>query len=569
VAAQGSEIALTDSPLDLTALRTETARRLKQLETPTKTQPVNQPLRDLLVERQLRLDEYDHAAKELHTLGEAAAAFATHTTTAKAEIERLKVQSSQSPQNLLPAALSTNRESKTQSTLGEIKEAIERAKHELKSAQAKLEAGRSERSKTKTQEVALRAERDRLYQRVATLKALSLERETNVTAAKSEAARHLARDRLTNMKMESRLEALRLQVVEARLAQAPKIAELNELNHHILEAQTQISRKLLDHLERRYQELGEIQENELKRAAAAEESKAKKTDNPLERYRGRRLSELLDLEVKVIKNEQTLATSTHPTLEEARSLADRAANDFAQIKQLLDDGNVSRLDALRLNNDFRRIGPERDRLLKNELGTIEAQLQFYENMLTEVELELIEESVADQVEHEAVLERLPVDRHDAARKEFADLESKHRALLERRRAALSKLVARASETMEQVTRRLNVLEDEYGFIKTHIFWVRDQEPVGSATLTQSGRELRRLVRSLLKLAREASDPDSWGSLSTEFLTAAMAVLALPLGLFRVRRVLRRRITRALPPSHLHGITAETIRVDMSAAIGQR
>ena len=45
--------------------------------------------------------------------------------------------------------------------------------------------------------------------------------------------------------------------------------------------------------------------------------------------------------------------------------------DFAEIKQLLDDGNVSRLDALRLNNDFRRIGPERGRLLRNELATVE------------------------------------------------------------------------------------------------------------------------------------------------------------------------------------------------------
>ena len=83
-----------------------------------------------------------------------------------------------------------------------------------------------------------------------------------------------------------------------------------------------------------------------------------------------------------------------------------AQADFAEIKQLLDDGNVSRLDALRLNNDFRRIGPERERLLRNELGTVEAQLQYYENLLTSVELELIEDSLVDQVEHDAVLERL-------------------------------------------------------------------------------------------------------------------------------------------------------------------
>jgi potassium efflux system protein len=186
--------------------------------------------------------------------------------------------------------------------------------------------------------------------------------------------------------------------------------------------------------------------------------------------------------------------------------------------------------------------------------------------LTDVEIELVEESLAEQVEHDAVLERLEPNRRGQAQSEFAELEKKHKALLVRQRAALTKLVARASATMEQVTRRLGVLEDEYGFIRTHIFWVRDQEAIGLATVTQTGRELRRLVKGLLQLAREASEPKNWGRPSTEFLTATAAVAVLPLGLFRLRRLLRRRITRALPPSHLHGNPAEPIRVDMSAVV---
>src|SRR5205823_5814056 len=129
--------------------------------------------------------------------------------------------------------------------------------------------------------------------------------------------------------------------------------------------------KKLDLLQLRYQEVAEARQRNLKNAAATEENKARRSDDPLETYRALRLAYLLDLEARVIKNEQALTTSTHPALEEERSLADRALNDFEQIKQLLVDGNVSRLDALRLNNDFRRIGPERDRLLRNELATIE------------------------------------------------------------------------------------------------------------------------------------------------------------------------------------------------------
>jgi len=289
-------------------------------------------------------------------------------------------------------------------------------------------------------------------------------------------------------------------------------------------------------------------------------------DDPLEQYRARRRAEILELEARVVKNEQALTVDAHPALEEQHALADRAEADFVQIKQLLVDGNVSRLDALRLNNDFRRIGPERDRILQNELTSIETQLQYYENTLTSVELELIEDSLAVQAEHDAVLERLAPQRHSQARSDFAELERSYKAVLARQKVALTKLAARASETLDQVTRRLRVLEEEYGFIRTHIFWVRDQEPLGLATVQHVGRELKRLVKGMLTLAEESSDRKSWAHPSSEFLTAAVAAVILPLGLFRLRRLLRRRITRALPPSHLHGNQVKLIKVDMSHAI---
>ena len=109
-------------------------------------------------------------------------------------------------------------------------------------------------------------------------------------------------------------------------------------------------------------------------------------------------------------------------------------------------------------------------------------MQYYENTLTSVELELIEDSLAVQIEHDAVLERLAPQRHSQARSDFAELERSYKAVLERQKVVLTKLVARASETLKQVTRRLRVLEEEYGFIRTHIFWVRDQEPLGLATV---------------------------------------------------------------------------------------
>ena len=128
----------------------------------------------------------------------------------------------------------------------------------------------------------------------------------------------------------------------------------------------------------RYREASDLKERALKQAAASQENLARQAQDPLERYRARCLADMLELEAKIMKFEQAPTALPHPSLEEQRALANRAEADFAQIKQLLDDGNVSRLDALRLNNDFRRIGPERDRLLKTDLSSIEVQLQYYE-----------------------------------------------------------------------------------------------------------------------------------------------------------------------------------------------
>ena len=410
---------------------------------------------------------------------------------------------------------------------------------------------------------ALQAKRDKQLQQIATLKTRGQEHESAVLAAKTAGAQRLARERLINFQLEAHVEGIRLKIAEARLAHALKLAEARQLDARVAEAHVQLARKILDPMQLRYREASELKERALKQAAASQENRARQAQDPLERYRARCLADMLELEAKIVKLEQAPTTSTPPTLEEERSLADRAEADFTQVKQLLDDGNVSRLDALRLNNDFRRIGPERDRLLKTDLSSIEAQLQYYENALTNVELELIEDSLVDQIEHDTVLERLASERHAEARSQFAELERKHKELLVRQKAALTKLVTRSTETLEQVTRRLRILEDEYGFIRTHIFWVRDQEPVGLSTLQQGGRELKQVVKGVVRLASESSQRRSWSRPSSEFLAAAAAAVVLPLGLFRLRRTLRRRITRALPPSHLHGEQAQPTRVETS------
>jgi potassium efflux system protein len=126
------------------------------------------------------------------------------------------------------------------------------------------------------------------------------------------------------------------------------------------------------------------------------------------------------------------------------------------------------------------------------------------------------------------------------------LEKRHRSLLIRERDALESLNDRAGHTLHEVVRRLDKLDEEYGFIRTSIFWVRDQEPMGVETLSQQVRECHYLANGLVRLAREWINDKLWSSPSAEFMATALAGFVLPIGLGRLRKLLRVWIERDLP-----------------------
>jgi potassium efflux system protein len=182
------------------------------------------------------------------------------------------------------------------------------------------------------------------------------------------------------------------------------------------------------------------------------------------------------------------------------------------------------------------------------MAVVEAQLQFYENALTNVEIELVQNALHDRFEHDLLRERVASSRWAEGEALLTEIERKHRALLVRRRIALEKLSDRASHTQQQVARRLGIIDEEYGFIRTHIFWVRDQDAIGVATLTQGAREFNHVVKGLIWLVQEVLKPNLWGQPSAEFMVTALAVLALPPAIWRLRRLLRGMIERGLPAS---------------------
>jgi potassium efflux system protein len=510
--------------------------------TPGFDRAADKSIRDLLNERLRWLDEYERTTQVLQKAISPDPSPEKQCEDAKAELLQLHDtlnQATVSPDSLLPTVFRNPRANDVNAVGLEMRNALETERTDLKQWEAKIENLRIEIAKAESSRNTRQSDRDKLFQRVANLKAKSPEIEARVTAALSSEARQVAQEKLVNFEWESRVENLRLRLIEAQLALDRKIAAVRDLNLQIYQVQVQVMEKRCNLMEARYKAIVDRQEQDLSRAAASEESKARRADDPLDRFKARRTAEILSLEAQVVKSEQVLATSPSPSLHEQRELADRAEADFAEIKQLLDDGDVSRIDAVRLNNDFRRIALERDRLLRNEKAAVEAHLQFYEEALTSTEIELLSDSTSDRFDRDLLRDRLPQSRWSEGEAILEELERKHRALLERRRDILQKLCDRAAQTHQQVVRRLAILDEEYGFIRTHIFWVRDQEPIGWWALGQGGRETQQLVRACLRLAQETAKPNLWGQPSGEFMAIFAAVIVFPFGLIRLRRVIRR------------------------------
>jgi potassium efflux system protein len=504
-------------------------------------------LREVLEERLRLIDGYAKAKAALHKVQNIEPSPEQRAAAATRELQRLHAlweEAGKHPDALVPDSLRSGSGSGGSAVGGELKGALEAATAELKGWKSRLEALRAEAANEESVQIARRAERDKLFQRVAAIKVRGTDREAPAGAAPAR-GRRLAQERSTNVEWEGRVAALRLGALEAQLGADAKLKGVRELEIQACQARILLGEKTVELLQERYRLASELQEQQLKAKAAGEEETARRSQDPLERFRARRLAELLDLEAQVVKTEQMVDTDPPPSLDEQRSLADRAEADFARIKKLLDDGRVSRLDAIRLNNEFRRIGPERDRLLRNEMAVVEARLQYFEDALTNVELELLQDSLHDRFEQDLVRERLPQARWAVGEAVLAELEQKHRGILARRRSVLERLTGRTGQTVDQIARRLGILEEEYGFIRTHLFWVRDEEPLGTASLGQAVRESQIVLKGLLRLGQDAAKIRQWGSPSAEFAVGALAIAGLPFVLVRLRRYLRQQIARDL------------------------
>lgn len=544
-------------PEDLATVRDEVQKRLKTLAAQDgkskEETSASKSLRKLLEERLQLLEDLEKERKASEEMEQPENSPEKEGEQLKKDLERVRAKRERAvkdPSSLLPDLFRGHTERVSPTTLGEMKEEIEAAKNELIKRSTELEDFRTEpTSKGGSKLSKLRAERDKIHQDCAAMPSRQAEGEAALAAATSAEARELATERLANITWETHLEQQRLRSKEAQILVETKRAALAPSHLKLLEGRRELAKWTLEAMQSLYGPLMDRQQRELSRAAADEQGRAQIANDPLERFRATQAANLLALEALALRDERALSASPRLSLEAQKDLADRAVKDFQSLKKLVDQGRASSLVALRLKNDYRRISMERAAVARTDLAEASDVMTRCENALAGVELDLVNDSRDDRYLLDELLESLPASRRDQAKRLAASLEEKHRALLTQRKAALEALADRAQAIHEQVTRRLQILDDQYAYVRTHIFWMRDAEPMGPATMAPVPGELHRLAQALLRLARECGNRASWGRVSAAFVLTLLATIALPWPIHRARIALK---------ASLHSVAGATV-----------
>lgn len=539
------------TPAEADRERDATRMRLDGLEkADEKEKAASKPLLDLLQARLALLKEWSEARARREGAEKPKQTPEAEAAELKADLEKTRAlldQSAKSPDGLLPEVFQAAEKDRSGDArkldvrLGEMKEAIDSTRNELKEQSAELEALRSKGSRDLAAEItATRLDRDKVFQGLAALNAQRSERQAALASVASGEAHNLAQEKLLNLDWQARVEVERLAEKEARIALDTRRIDLGTLRTQAKAARVMLAKRLAERMESRYASLAERQRNDLKQAVVKEEKRAAGSADPLEKRRAQRTAQLLELESQVLAYEKAYATSTGVSIQEQTSLKDKTVTDFEELKKLLDDGSVSPLDALRLKNDFRRIGPERAQIVRTDLAASEDELTAYENALTDAEIDLVNDSRDDRFDRESLLEQLPANRREEASEMLEGLETRYRGLLNRRRNVLRNLARRAEETHDCVLKRIATLDEQYAFIRTHIFWIRDAEPIGATTLAHARDDSIRTAKGLVHLAMEAGDRALWCRPSADFVLALIAAIVAPVPLFLGRRALDRQ-----------------------------
>jgi potassium efflux system protein len=445
----------------------------------------------------------------------------------------------------LPEAFLPGKPQPAAARLDSMRDAIAAAKEALKETVDELESLRAElRQQTAGGRLAeLKTQRDDLHQKLEDLAASRAAVDAETSAESNAEARRIAREKSLNVGLEIRVAEENLHALDATIGREVERSRLSDLRLKTQSLRADVGRTRLHAMQARYQALADQQRRLLETAAGDAQRRADRLKDPIEHFRAKRGAVLFALQAALLNEERELSATPAISSHEQERLTREASDDLENLRSLIEGGRSTTLVALRLTNSYRRIAQQREAIVGHELAAATAILTKYENILTSVELDILNDSREDRQEFEATLRQVPVSRRRQALEVFEQLEDQHHVLLESRRKVLTTLATNAEKTRSAILKRIGILDEQYAYIRTHIFWVRDTQPFGLATFRQCHQEAVLTLRAVSQLVRARWRGRVGAVVSVEFVLVGIIALILPVVLFRVRRLLSKRLAR--------------------------
>ncbi len=363
-------------------------------------------------------------------------------------------------------------------------------------------------------------------------------------SVKTETEKKLIDLRLENAQLENQiaLKSIKILTEEADLA-----ADLEP----VLNTELELAEKQLERLEQELELYSKAYEQQLALAQqqkvdslARKEKEVATAKTPAARFIAEWEAALSRSEKNKGDLEQFIVGLERDAADQDKRLATEK-EELAGIRELLKQAGASRRAADRIKLTLQQLKLRRRVLTRPFRPGFSQILNGYRDRRFTIEDTLfsIRERWKEGVE--TAVAQLPAGEKAAFKASAADLIARYRAALQDEKGLLTEAISLGQQIQITLLARMDTLNTLERFIRSRVFWLRDDKPVGVEVLKPIGSEIRNLALWSRKIV--SAEMTTW---LADNLRSPVAIfyglllfIALPVGLFYVRQRLR-RVTRS-------------------------
>jgi len=363
-------------------------------------------------------------------------------------------------------------------------------------------------------------------------------------SAKTDPEKKLIDLRLENAQLEKQIALESIKVLTGE-------TDLRTDLEPVLNAELELAEKQLERLEQELelyskayaQQLTLAQQQKLE-SLARKEQEAATAKTPADRFMAAWEAELSRSERNKGELEQYIVGLERDAADQDKRLATEK-EELAGFRELLKQAGASRRAAERIKLTLQQLKLRRRVLTRPFRPGFPQTLDEYRDRRFTIEDTLF--TINDRWKEgvETALTELPEAEKAAFKARTADLLARFRAAAQDEKSLLTKAISLGQQIEMTRLARIDILNQLERFIRSRVFWLRDDKPLGLEVIKPIGSEIRRLALWSRKIVSD--EMTAWLAENLRSLAAIfyglVLFIALPGGLFYARQRLR-RITRS-------------------------